>query len=48
MKNYGKAIAAIAAAAAIIYVGYYVAGIGTDRIQQYRDTQNIQFQELDR
>ena len=48
MRNIGKLIAAIAAAATIIYTGYYVAGIGTDRIQQYRETQSIQFQELDR
>ena len=48
MKNAGKAIAAAAAAATIIYTGYYVAGIGTDRIQQYRETQSIQLRELDR
>ena len=48
MKNLGKAIAAIAAAATIIYTGYYVAGIGKIEIQQYRKQQSIQFQELDK
>ena len=48
MKNLGKIIAAAAAAAAMVYVGYYVAGIGTAEIQQYRETQSIQLQELDR
>ena len=48
MRNVGKAIAAIAAAATIIYTGYYVAGIGKIEIQQYRETQSIQLRELDR